>query len=216
MSTAIALTSAPSLIAPVVGLPQASGLAALRHRRYTVEEYEDLVRQGRITENDRCELIHGVIADKMGIGDLHSACVKQLNRLFGSVAADRYLVSIQDPIRFADSEPEPDCALVKYREDCYRRGKPRTADVLLIVEVADSSLDYDRDVKRPMYATAGIADFWIVNLIDDCVEVYRQPQPGGAHAEQRVAKRGESVTLLALPELVLQIDDILGRELQSP
>lgn len=216
MSTAIAPVSAPPFASPVVGTPAVSSLAELRHRRYTVEEYEVLVRQGRISENDRCELIHGVITDKIGIGDLHSACVKQLNRIFGSTAANRYVVSIQDPIRFAESEPEPDCALVKYRADCYRLGKPRTENVLLIVEVADSSLDYDREVKRPLYAMAGIAEFWIANVLDDCIEIYRQPQASGVYAEPRIARRGEQIALVALPDVVVQVDEILGPTEQTP
>jgi Uma2 family endonuclease len=210
MSTATAHTSFPA--SPPVGIPRASGLAELRHRRYTVDEYEELVRQGRITENDRCELIHGVITDKMGIGDLHAGCVKQLNLYFHEIAARRYLVSIQDPIRFADSEPEPDCALITYRGDRYRHGKPQVADVLLIIEVADSSLDYDRGVKGRMYAKAGIADFWIANVLDDCVEVYRQPSPAGEYAPPRIAKRGETISTLVAPELTVAVDDLLGRE----
>jgi hypothetical protein len=181
-----------------------------------VDEYENLVRQGRITENDRCELIHGVITDKMGIGDLHAACVKRLNGLFSNGAAKRYIVSIQDPIQFTDSVPEPDCALLTYREDYYQHAKPRAADALLIVEVADSSLDFDRDVKGPMYSKAGIADFWIVNLIDDCIEVYRQPRANGTYVEPQIARRGESIVAVALPEIKVAVSDVLGAEELSP
>ena len=146
----------------------------------------------------------------MGIGDLHAACVRQLNRLFSTVAHDRYLVDIQNPILFADSVPEPDCALVAFRSDCYVKGKPRPTDVLLLVEVADSSLEYDREVKRPIYAEAGISEYWIVNVVDDCIEVYRQPHSEGTYSESRVARRGEQIALLALPELVVQVDQILA------
>jgi hypothetical protein len=209
MSTAIA----PVSVAPVgavVGVPPVSRLSRLRHRRYTVEEYEELVEQGRIWPEDRCELIRGMIADKMGIGDLHAACVMRLNHLFSRFAGERYLVSIQNPILLADSVPEPDCALISFRKDFYAKGKPRTSDVLLIVEVADSSLQYDREVKRPLYAEAGIAEFWIANVVDSCVEVYRQPRPDGTYAEPRIARRGEQIALLALPDLVVQVDEVLG------
>lgn len=194
MSTAISPVTVAPAAEPLV--PPVSRLAGLRHRRYSVEEYEELVRQGRIWANDRCELILGVITDKMGIGDLHAACVMQLNLLFSTAAANRYLVSIQNPIIFADSVSEPDCALVAFRRDCYRNGKPQASDVLLLIEVADSSLDYDREVKLPLYAKAGIADFWIANVLDDCVEVYRQPSPAGDYAPPRIAKRGETISLL--------------------
>lgn len=210
MSTAIAPVSTAPLVAPVIVLPPVSGLARLRHRRYTVEEYEELVRQGCITENDRCELIRGVITDKMGIGDLHAACVMRLNHLFSKGAGDRYLVSVQNPILFADSVPEPDCTLVAFRDDFYAKGKLRPAYVLLLIEVADSSLEYDREVKRPIYAEAGIAESWIANVVDSCIEVYRQPRLDGTYAEPRIARRGEQIALLALPDLVVPVDEILG------
>ena len=177
-----------------------------------MEEYENLVRQGRITENDRCELIHGVIIDKMGIGNLHIACVNRLTMLLAAIAANRFVVSIQNPVQLAASEPEPDCMLLKMRADYYAGEKARAGDVLLLIEVADSSLEFDREVKRPLYAEAGIADFWIVNVLDSCVEVYRQPSPAGEYAPPRIAKRGETISLLALPETTVAVDDLLGLE----
>lgn len=216
MSTAIAPPSATPFVGLVAGIPPASGLTNLRHHRFTVAEYESLVRQGRISTNDRCELIRGLITDKMGIGDLHAACVMRLTHLFSAVAADRYLVSIQNPILFLDSVPEPDCALVAFRADCYIKGKPRPADVILLIEVADSSLEFDREVKRRIYAEAGIAEFWIANLVDGCIEVYRQPQPDGAYGELRTVRRGEQIALLSLPDFVVQVDQVLGPAEAAP
>lgn len=207
-TTGTPLHSSPSAI--MSHLFPASALPSLRHRRFTVDQYEDLVRTGVLTENDRCELIRGVIIDKMGIGDLHTACVKRLNRFFNASAGDRYLVSIQDPIRLPDSEPEPDCAIVKYRSDFYSSGKPQASDILLLIEVADSSLDLDRGAKLSLYAEARIVDYWIVNVVDDCIEVHRQPAPAGSYADRLVIRRGDRLSPLALPDLALTAEDILG------
>jgi Uma2 family endonuclease len=146
----------------------------------------------------------------MGIGDRHTACVKRLNRLLGAVVGDRYLVSIQDPIRLSDSEPEPDCAVVTYRGDFYSLGKPIAGDVSLLVEVADSSLDLDRGAKLSIYAQADIHDYWIVNVVDDIIEVHRRPQSNGIYGERWLVRRGETISPLAWPEMTLSADDILG------
>jgi Uma2 family endonuclease len=199
-----ASTATLSQLYPLSALPE------LRHRRFTVEEYENLVRSGTLTENDRCELIRGVIADKIGIGNLHMACVKRLNRFFHARAGVRYTVSIQDPIKLADSEPEPDCALVKFRDDYYRDAKPSASEVLLLIEVADSSLELDRGAKLALYAEAGIEDYWVVNVIDDCMEICRRPQRSGAYGDRKVLQRGSDLSPLSLPDVHLLVEDILG------
>jgi Uma2 family endonuclease len=183
-------------------------LTIVRHR-FSVDEYEQMIEHGILTDNDRVELIRGEIIDKMAIGDPHAACVKRLNRFLGITFASRVLVSVQDPIRLIDSEPEPDLALLIPRLDFYISGKPRPADILLVIEVSDSSLEYDRQVKLPMYAEAGISEFWIVNLEDDCLEVYRQPNPGGSYDEVRYLRRGEDTDVAALPGSTFAVDNLL-------
>jgi Uma2 family endonuclease len=183
-------------------------LTLVRHR-FSVDEYEQMIEHGILTENARVELIRGEIIEKMAIGDPHAACVKRLNRLFSTFLGNRALVSVQDPIRLIDSEPEPDVALLLPRDDYYLSGKPRAPDILLVIEVSDSSLEYDREVKLPMYAEAGIAEFWIVNLEDHCLEVYRQPVSGGVYTELTVLRRGEEVEIVALPGSTLAVDEIL-------
>ena len=118
------------------------------------------------------------VVAKMPTGNRHASCVKRLNRLFGTLVGDRAIVSVHDPIRLADSEPEPDVALLVRRDDFYASAKPGPTDVLLLIEVGDASLDDDREVKRPLYAEAGIAEYWIVNLVDGCLEVHRTLRPG--------------------------------------
>ncbi len=145
----------------------------------------------------------------MSIGDEHAACVKRLNRLFSRLFGDQAVVSIQDPIRLADSEPEPDVALAKPRDDFYASGKPEPADLLLVVEVADTSLDADREVKRPLYAENGIVEYWIVNLAEACIEVHRQPRPDGTYQEVRTLRRGQTIDLAALPGCTVAVDQVL-------
>jgi Uma2 family endonuclease len=119
------------------------------------------------------------------------------------------ILSIQDPIVLADSEPEPDFALLVSRADFYASGKPRPADAYLVIEVADTSLDYDREVKSPLYAENGIAEYWIVNLVDRCLEVHREPQVDGAYADVRVLRPGESISLARLPAVSACVADLI-------
>lgn len=115
-------------------------LTRVRHR-FSVDDYEQMGSYGILTENDRVELIRGEIIEKMTLGDAHASCVKKLNRLFNSLAQGRALVSIQDPIRFPDSVPEPDVALLSPREDFYESSTPVAANVLLLIEVSDTTLE---------------------------------------------------------------------------
>ncbi len=181
----------------------------LVHHRFTVDEYEQMIDFGILNENDRVELIRGEILDKMPIGDRHCACVKRLNLRLTVGVGGRALIGIQDPVRFDDSEPEPDVSVLRPQLDFYAAGKPRPADVLLLIGVADATLDHDREVKRALYAMAGIPEYWIVNLIDDNVEVYRRPQPDGTYADVQVLRAGQQVEIAALPGLILAVDEIL-------
>lgn len=184
-------------------------LGQLKQHRFTLERYEAMIERGILHEDDRVELIHGVIVDVSPIGDRHTACVKRLNRLFTSIAAERVTVSIQDPIMLPpDSEPGPDAALLRPREDFYESGKPRSEDVLIVVEVADSSLDFDRDVKMPLYACATIPEAWLVDVEAQAVEVYTEPG-GGRYAQMRTYRSGETIRSDAFPEHPFPVDRIL-------
>ncbi|MHB1562106.1 MAG: Uma2 family endonuclease [Isosphaeraceae bacterium] len=177
--------------------------------RYSVDDYEEMIRLGVLTENDRVELVRGEILTKMPIGPRHSATVKGLNAALGPQVFGRAIIGIQDPIRLPDSEPEPDLSVVRPRPDRYASGHPQPADIFLVAEVSDSSLDDDRSVKRSIYAEAGIAEYWIVNLVDDCLEVYRGPQPDGTYREMRVLRRGDVADILALPGVAVAVAEIL-------
>lgn len=177
--------------------------------RFSVALYEKMIDNGILDEDDRVELIRGEIVAKLPIGKQHAACVKRLNRLFNSLLGAQAVVSVQDPIKFADSEPEPDIALLTPKADYYASDIPAPADVRLIVEVADTSLEYDREVKGALYAEAGIAEYWIVNLVDAFVEVYRQSRAGGTYADVRMVRSGDTIQLVALPSLAVAVAEVL-------
>jgi Uma2 family endonuclease len=181
-------------------------LPQLKQHRFRLEDYEAMIARGILTEDDRVELIHGAIVDVSPIGDRHTACVKRLNRLFTQIPARAVTVSIQDPIVVPpDSEPQPDAALLRPAEDFYESGKPRPNDVLLIVEVADSSLEFDREVKMPLYAHAGIPEAWVVDVESKSVEVYTEPR-GGRYTQMRTYRSGESIAPRAFPDHSFAVD----------
>ena len=179
------------------------------HHRFTVDEYLRMIELGILTKNDHVELIHGEVVEKMTIGAPHSACVKRFNRLLHARVGDRALISIQSPIRLSESRPEPDVALVKERDDYYASGDPLPPDIFLIVEIADTSIDIDREGNRPLYAQAGITECWIVDLNAGAVEVYRQPRPDGTYADVQIKRRGDRLDIAALLGVTLAVDEIL-------
>ena len=184
-------------------------LPARGHHRFSVTRYEQMIDSGILTENDPVELIRGEIVEKMPIGDEHVACVNRLNRIFLRRLGDTAIVSVQNPIRLADSEPEPDVALLLPQDDDYASGKPRAPDVCLVVEVADTTLDYDRDVKLHLYAENGVVEYWIVNLLDRCLEVYRQPQPDGTYGDVQTFRPPDQISVQSLPGSKFSVSDIL-------
>ena len=177
--------------------------------RLTVDDYHRMAKAGILHEDDRVELIDGELIEMAAIGSHHFACVNRMNRLFSEQAGQRFIVSIQNPVRLSrHSEPEPDAALLQMRTDHYDSALPSAEDVLLVVEVADTTVSYDRKVKLPLYAEAGIPDAWLVNLPRRSVEVHREPR-GGRYQQVTVHRAGERITLLALPDVAIAVDDIL-------
>ncbi len=182
----------------------------LLRRRFTVEEYHRMAEAGIFSEDDRVELIEGEVVGMTAIGSGHQACVDRLTRLFASVRREQAIVRVQGPIRLGpDSEPQPDLALLRPRADFYAHAHPGPEDVLLVVEVAETSAEYDRTVKLPLYARSGIREVWLVDLATVSAEVCSDPTPGG-YQRVRSIRRGERLTLGAFPGLELAADDILG------
>ena len=182
----------------------------IARRHFSVAEYYKMAAAGVFTEDDRVELIEGEIVEMNPIGSRHAACVGKLTELLGQLAAGKAIVWVQNPVQVSDdSEPLPDVALLKRRDDFYAQANPRPTDVLLIIEVADSSVEYDRNIKMPLYARAGIPEVWLVNLPKETVEVYNQPL-GGEYREIRLVKRGEALSAKSVPGLTLDASAVLG------
>ena len=180
-------------------------------RLFTVSEYYAMVRAGVLHENDRVELIRGQIIPMSPTGSRHANSVRRLDRLFQRRVDPEALVSAQNPILLSrHSEPEPDLAILKPKEEIYEARHPRPDEVLLVIEIADTTLDYDQQVKALLYAKEGIQEYWIVNLEEESLEVYRQPGPDG-YAETMTLQRGDEVEILALPAAgVFSVEEILG------
>jgi Uma2 family endonuclease len=177
---------------------------------FTVAEFERMGEAGVFTKDARLELIEGEIIEMSPIGSRHAACVKFLSRFLNRTVGDIALVSTQDPIRLNDfSEPEPDLALLRLRDDFYRDAHPTPADVLLIIEVADTTLAYDRQVKVPLYAKAGVAETWVVNLTDEQIEVYAEPADDTYQTIVNF-RRGETARAHTISNLAVNVADVLG------
>ncbi|MFN3476612.1 MAG: Uma2 family endonuclease [Candidatus Methylomirabilales bacterium] len=182
----------------------------LQKRLFTVAEYHKMAEAGILREDDRVELLEGEIMAMAPIGDRHAGTVDFLTDFFFRHLGTRVQVRVQSPIRLGEhSEPQPDLALLKRRPDFYRSQHPGPEDVLLVVEVAETSTDYDRDLKLPLYARSGIPEVWLVDLAGELIEVYRQPSPQGYQEVQWVL-RGQPLSSQAFPDLELAVDDVLG------
>ena len=180
-----------------------------RPHRFTVSDYHRMAEAGILGEDSRVELIKGQIVDMAPIGAPHLGMVNRLNRLLSAPLADRAVISVQNPVRLDDgSEPEPDVAVLKPRADDYETATPRPSDVLLVIEVADSTLRQDRDVKVPLYAESGIMECWLVDLAGRAVEVHRRPT-GGHYAEVRRVGLGGTLDIAALPGATLAVSGLL-------
>ena len=180
-----------------------------QRRRFTVSDYYAMADAGILTEKDRVELLNGEIIVMAPIGSKHAFCVNWFTEAFISALVGRANVSVQNPVRLDESnEPQPDIALLQRREDFYVSGHPSPADVLLIIEVADSTIDSDRNEKLPLYARAGIPEVWIVNLLDRRVEAYTEPVDG-AYANVRHFEVGDSVAPRHFPDITLPVERII-------
>jgi Uma2 family endonuclease len=178
--------------------------------KFTVEKYRRMGETGILPPDARVELVEGEIVEMSPIGEPHAACVDVLDELVRGALGRTVIVRVQNPIRLDDySEPQPDISLLKRRDDFYRHGHPRPEDVLLVIEVSDSTLAYDRQIKVPLYARAGIPEVWIVNLIDERVETFADLS-GGAYRVPAAFSRGEEVQSRALAALRLGVSEILG------
>ena len=176
--------------------------------RFTREDYHAIAKAGILGEDDRVELIAGEIITQMPIGTAHAGAVKRLNQILGGLSRGRCVVSVQDPIALdLINEPQPDLALLRPRPDYYADAHPGPDDVLLIIEVADTSLAFDREEKIPLYAAAGIREVWLVDLVDKSLSVFRAPAQG-VYTEGTRHRSGARITIPGLPDALLAVSDL--------
>ena len=187
-------------------------LANVQRKRFTAAEYHCMAEAGILRKQDHLELIKGdIIYMAAAIGSQHAACVNRLNRLFTRLLSDMAIIGVQNPVSIGEhSEPEPDIALLKPRPDFYAQSHPEPEDVLLIAEVSDTSLGYDRETKLPLYAKSGIKEAWIVNLKEECVEVYTNLSEQGYDTLKKFRK-GMTVTPSCFPDVEIPVDEIIGQ-----
>lgn len=178
-------------------------------RLFTVDEYYQMAEAGILAEDDRVELLEGEVVKMSPIGMRHAACVDRLTALFSHRLGKRAIVRVQGPIRLDRySEPQPDLALLRPRDDFYAQSHPEPQDVLLAVEVAETSLAFDRDKKIPLYVRAGVQETWLVDLYGEAVIVYRQPSAEGYGQQYRVS-RDKMISPQAFPDLEIAASKIL-------
>lgn len=186
-------------------------LEQVRHR-VTVDEFHKMAAAGIFMEDDRVELIDGEMVDMAPIGSRHASIVKRLTNLLVTLAQGRAIVSAQDPLRLdPHSEPEPDLMLLKPRADFYSEAHPGAEDVLLLIEVCDTTVRYDREVKLPLYARQGVAEVWLIDLEARLVETCRMPQPEVGNYAERETHSGGAIAPRALPDCRVVIEDFFPR-----
>lgn len=187
-------------------------VAGMVRRQFNVAEYHRMAEVGILYEDDRVELLDGEIWQMSPIGSRHAACVDRLNRAISGQIDQSVIMSVQNPIQLDDySEPQPDFALLRMQPDFYAEALPTAADVLLLIEVADTSLEYDRRLKLPRYAQAGIPEVWLVDLNEHSVRVYTQPFEDGYRVIQQL-RAGQSVSATRIAGLVVAVNDMLGEQ----
>ncbi len=186
-----------------------SFITPVRKHLTDIDEWRKLGEANIFPPESRIELINGEIFEMAPIGFSHAGHLKSINKLFTKLIPDHLFTSVQDPLQLGDlSEPEPDFMLLKPDVDGYKTRHPVAEDVLLLIEVADSSLNFDQNQKLRLYALHNVPEYWLLNLNDNCLEVYRKPH-GEVYAEKTTLYTGENVTLSQLPEISIPVANIL-------
>lgn len=184
--------------------------SAVTAKRFRVEDFRRMTEVGILPEESGWEIIDGYLIDKMTIGSKHASAVNRLNRILTNLVRDSLIVSVQNPIHIDEyNEPEPDIALLRPRKDFYSESHPTPEEVLLLIEISNSTVEYDRTIKKAIYAEAGIGEFWLVNLQDNAIECFSQPKNGNYRLAM-ILEKGEAVKSGSVKSLELQVDEILG------
>ncbi len=180
-------------------------------RIFDTDEYHRMAEAGILKQDEHVELINGEIIDMAPIGTYHASCVDRLNRLFSKRLPETVIIRVQNPVHIEKySEPQPDIAILKMQPDFYADRHPCPDDVLLIAEVADTSLEYEHKVKLPLYAKAGIAEVWIVNLKEECVEVHSK-QSGERYEKSGKFKKDKILISETFSDIKIAVNEIIGK-----
>ena len=191
-------TAAPSVTRP-------------RQYRFTVADYYRMATAGVFGPDERLELLNGEVFEMSPIGQTHAALVDRINEWLVSSLQGKAIVRVQNPLPISKfSEPVPDFSIVRRREDYYADGKPGPADVLWLIEVSDSTLVMDRDVKLPLYARAKIAEVWIIDVQGRTIEVYSEPRSNGTYALHRTLRGNERIAPVALSSMTTTFRKLTG------
>ncbi len=181
-------------------------------KRFTLEDYHRLSELGFFGESDRVELIRGELVDMAAKGRLHEVCLTKLIRELPKLVSDRATIRCQSPIILpSTSEPEPDFTIVKNRPDDYLDSHPHAEEVLLVIEISDSSLSYDQETKLSLYAEYGVENYWIFNLIESVLETYSEPYQklqGFSYRIKQVFLPDETIALPHFPDLILELSRV--------
>ncbi len=180
----------------------------VQQRLLTVADYHRMAEAGIFAPDERVELIEGVIVNMPPIGPEHSGLVNVLTEALVTAFAGKAVVSVQNPVILPEhSEPEPDFALLRWRADKYRKATPLPADVLLLVEVANSTLRYDTEIKRPLYAAHGVPEYWIVDVQGERLTRFTEPEAGD-YRRTETLKGSATVELVALPGETFDLSEL--------
>ena len=171
-----------------------------------------MAEAGILKPDDRLELIEGEIVEMSPIGDRHSLVVMRATNIFARGLGDKTAISVQLPVRIdRHNELQPDVVLVRPRENFYGTRHPRPEDVVLLIEVSDTTLQTDQQVKLPIYARSAVAEVWIVDINNDAIHIYRAPK-SNKYTSITIKQRGDSVSPAAFPTFAVKVDDLLGPE----
>jgi len=192
-----------------MSVQKAISVPVTRHR-FTVAEYARMGQVGIFSEDERVELVCGEVIEMPPIGERHAACVDALAYALRGKLGRRFIVRVQGPVRLDEhSQPQPDITVLKWRDDFYRHAHPGPGDILLVIEVSDTTLEYDMKVKVPLYARAGIPETWVVNLPGKRIKAYADPA-GGAYQTITSYTRGEELRSRSLAALRVSVAEVIG------
>jgi len=184
--------------------------AKIEYRQFTITDIDQMVTSGILAEDEHVELIQGQLIKQSPPGILHAACVDRLNKLFARQVADDIIISVQNPMTINEIlQPEPDVMLLAPRADFYTKARPTANDVLLLVEVLDSSLAYDQEIKLPLYAWAGVREVWLVNLPEQSIDCYSHPTAQGYRLCERFFA-GDTIQPDVMPDVTANVAFILN------